>query len=457
MHTPGRNEPCPCGSGQKYKRCCAGRGAAANRLTVPPGAHLHELDERLVKAMVRYANARFGRGWRSEAAEAFFEDPDFVLDGPDMMLFIPWAVHHWEVEGRPVREWFLEERGAKLSEAERAWLVAQRSAVLTFWEMLEVRPGVGVRVRDLLGGGEHFVHEVLGSQLLRPRDAVLGRMVEHEGLAVFCGMHPHPLPPREADEVVRIARKALRVRGDRSIPREWLAQEETTLGLVHVWEDALDWLDMAAEQVPELRNTDGEPLVLVEDHYALVPGARPRVLEALARLEGAEVEEDEEGVHCTFLKEGNAMHRDWENTVIGRAHVGAEALRLETNSVARAEALRRRVEAACEGLITHQKRDEAGPEELLEEREGQPAPRLEPPSPEMMAVLRELKERHYATWPDTKLPALKGKSPREAVRTRAGRHRVDVLLKEMENTEAVLPVEERMDFSGLRRELGLEG
>jgi hypothetical protein len=28
---PGRNEPCPCGSGQKYKRCCEGKGSVAMR------------------------------------------------------------------------------------------------------------------------------------------------------------------------------------------------------------------------------------------------------------------------------------------------------------------------------------------------------------------------------------------------------------------------------------------
>ncbi len=26
----GRNDPCPCGSGQKYKRCCAAKDAAAH-------------------------------------------------------------------------------------------------------------------------------------------------------------------------------------------------------------------------------------------------------------------------------------------------------------------------------------------------------------------------------------------------------------------------------------------
>lgn len=26
MSKPGRNEPCPCGSGRKFKKCCAGSG-----------------------------------------------------------------------------------------------------------------------------------------------------------------------------------------------------------------------------------------------------------------------------------------------------------------------------------------------------------------------------------------------------------------------------------------------
>jgi hypothetical protein len=30
----GRNEPCPCGSGKKYKHCCLGKKAAAKNLTI---------------------------------------------------------------------------------------------------------------------------------------------------------------------------------------------------------------------------------------------------------------------------------------------------------------------------------------------------------------------------------------------------------------------------------------
>ena len=457
MRTPGRNESCPCGSGEKYKRCCAGKDAATARPVAAPGAHLHEQDEKLVGKLVRYASGRFGWDWLREAAEAFFEEPDYLPEYPETQLFMPWAVHHWEVEGRPTREWFLEEKGAALPEVERTWLLSQRSVVLSVWEVLAVQEGVGLRVKDLLGGEERFVHEVRGSRQLRSRDAVLGRMVEHEGLAVFCGMDPQPLPPQEADEVVRVARKQLRVRGNRPVPRELLATEDTSLGLVILWHGAADWLEVKAEQPLVLTNTDGELLMFVVDRYVFAPEVRSRVLEALRRLDGLEVEEDGEVFRCSFLKRGNAMHASWENTIIGSAEVGADSLRLEANSVARADALRRRVEAECDGLVRHRSREKTEPSKMLERMEGQPVPALPPPSPEEQEALREFKASHHAAWPDDKLPALQGKSPRQAVRTRAGRHQVDVLLKELENREAELPVEERMDVSGLRRELGLEG
>lgn len=458
MRAPGRNEPCSCGSGEKYKRCCAGKEAAANRPAPSSGrAAVHELDERVVEAIRRYADRRFGRGWLREAAEVFYDDPDFEFGPMDAQILVPWAVYHWPLEGRPLRAWFLEERGTKLTEAERAWLLAQRQVVLTVWEVLEVRAGEGLRVKDLLGSEEHFVHEVTASRVLRPREAVLGRVVPHEGTAVFCGLYPRPLRPREADEIVQAMRKRLRVRGGGPVPREKLALVEMELELIDAWRETAEWLEANAGRMPALRNTDGEPVVYVEDHYTFSPEVRSRVLEALAKLEGVEVEEDEKGVIHTFMKQGNAMHAEWENTVVGRADVAMDSLRLETNSVKRADALRRRVEAACEGLLTHRTRHEKTPEALRKEQAGKPLPPREPRSPEALAALHELKERHYAAWLDSGLPALKGKSPRQAVRTKAGRHAVEVILKELERTEAGFPVEERMDVSGLRRELGLEG
>jgi tetratricopeptide (TPR) repeat protein len=45
MAKPGRNDPCPCGSGQKYKRCCLPRDeAAAHAAALAAAASMAEAD-----------------------------------------------------------------------------------------------------------------------------------------------------------------------------------------------------------------------------------------------------------------------------------------------------------------------------------------------------------------------------------------------------------------------------
>jgi tetratricopeptide (TPR) repeat protein len=43
MSATGRNDPCPCGSGKKYKRCCGLAGAAATRTPLEAGPHPREI------------------------------------------------------------------------------------------------------------------------------------------------------------------------------------------------------------------------------------------------------------------------------------------------------------------------------------------------------------------------------------------------------------------------------
>jgi hypothetical protein len=116
------------------------------------------------------------------------------------------------------------------------------------------------------------------------------------------------------------------------------------------------------------------------------------------------------------------------------------------------------VAAACEGLLAHRAREHTDPQALLAAQDPEAdaeALEHEAPDPAMLEALREFKARHYTGWLDTPLPRLRGKTPREAVRTAAGRHQVDVLLKELEHGEALLPEDERTDINPLRGELGL--
>lgn len=75
--------------------------------------------------------------------------------------------------------------------------------------------------------------------------------------------------------------------------------------------------------------------------------------------------------------------------------------------------------------------------------------------PDEAAAIQAFKQQHYAGWPNEPLPALKGKTPRQAVQTKAGRARLERLLDSMEEDEQSLAAAFRFDFNALRRELGL--
>jgi hypothetical protein len=406
----------------------------------------HELDNRLVRELSAFAMARFGSAWLRFAE-------DFVDPGQAAQLSLPWSVYHYRVHRTTVLERFLEEQGERVGSPEREWLGAQRAAWLSVWEVSQVEPGESVTLHDLLTDATRCVREVSASKTLKVRDAILGRVVEHAGISLLCGVHPRPLLPRAAAEVVR--RAQTRLRRKRAIPVERLRDEALGRYLIRQWEDVLAEIDAALGSLPRLQNTDGDPLIPTTDHFAIAPGAQPAVEARLAAMEGAVPPEpgDDPPVYA-FLRAGNAMHRSWENTLIGRAEVSDTALRLETNSRERADALRARVEAECGEWVRHRAREHADPlSRKAPSRE--PAP-PGPVPPEAVQLMRELKERHYADWPDQPIPALGGETPREAVRTAGGRAAVDVLLKEMESQERREGGEAMFDFSVLRRALRLE-
>lgn len=441
-----RNDPCPCGSGRKYKKCHLPRGgaeSAAERVK----SRLHDLDARMVRALWQFADKRFGDAWR--CFEDDFQDADEALQ-----LSVPWSVYTFRVDGRTVLEAYLEARGKRCSAAERAWLAAQQAAWLSVWEVTEADPGKTLTLRDLLSGETRCVLEAGASQMLVARDALLARVVDHDGVSLLCGAHPRELPPFDAAEVVRRARG--RLRRKRAVPVERLRDEAFGRYLIRRWEESVAQLDEARENAPELQNTDGDPLLLTTDHFEIASGARPAVEARLAALEGVEpAEAGEDPLVYVFLRPGNEQHTSWDNTVIGRASVSDQTLELETNSRERADALRERVEAACGARIRHRAREHADAlSTMVASPERGPAP--EPPPPELEQLLAEFKQRHYADWPDQSLPALGGKTPREASRTAGGRAALDVLLKDMENQEQRSPSGPACDFSEIRRALRLD-
>jgi hypothetical protein len=440
--TVARNAPCPCGSGKKYKRCHLMSDEARAAPTKRTDA-IYALDERLIYALFGFGRECWG--------ERFVGDARVNAIGEATGLQLPFAMFAMRIDGSTPLERYLAARHKRLSAEERSWLRAQAAAWLSVWEATEVEPGVAVTFRDLLSGEARRVSDISLSHTIRVRDALLARVVDHAGLSLVRGLHPRSLAPRDAAALVAKVRKRLRVKG--AAPVAKLRDESFYRYLVGAWERAVRSATKRAAQPVDLRNTDGDPFLLTADHFDFAAADRRAIEERLAALTGVEREHTgDEGDAFVFTVPGNRQHKTWHNTIVGRAELAGVSLRLETNSRERADALRARVEDACAGLLRHRAREHADP---LSERGERPRARGAPPPPEAVQLALDFKTRHYEAWLDEPVPALAGKTPREAAATAPGRAALDLLLKEIEQAEAS-DRESAYDVGRLRRELGVE-
>lgn len=451
----GRNGPCPCGSGLKYKKCHLPIEESERPTPEPMRSSLHDLDNRFVERVTRWAHRKFGSD---------FENADRIL-GPlkgeeaALPFLAPWAVYHHQIHGTPAFEWFAREEAALLSRRDRDWIDAQRGSWMSIWEVRETVPGKSMIVADLLSGEKRLVQEASGSRLLVARDVVLCRVVDFGDESIIGGMYPRPLPPDEGSRAVTALRRVMNVK--LPIPVERLREFHVTLLVIAAWQAVIEAYDKRLQTPPRLQNTDGDVLRLTADHYQFAPADRVAIETAIASLTGAmPIEEGEDGTRSiTFAKIGNRLHPDWDNTTIGLVITSECELRIETNSTRRANVLRKLVESAAGGLLAGHRRTAKDPrKEMLAAREVRtPTKETQPPmGPEVDALIRKQKASHYESWLEMSIPALGGKTPRRAARSREGRDALDSLLKGIENTEARQPVATRFDVNILRRALRME-
>ncbi|HEV2722061.1 MAG TPA: SEC-C domain-containing protein [Thermoanaerobaculia bacterium] len=458
----GRNDPCPCGSGRKYKRCHLPLDEAARPVVREEARSLlHDLDNRFVGRVIGWSIERFGDEADPDELESAY--PEIAEGGFELLL--PWAVYHHTVEGLPLFEWYARENESILSRREREWIEAQRRSWMSVWEVRESVPGKAMLLTDLLTGEQRLVQEASASRSVVARDAILARVVDLGADSLLVGTHRRPLRPRDAAAVVEDLRRHFRAA--LPLPPERLRDEAATLAIIGTWHSVIEEIEERLAQPPQLRNTDGHPIRLITDRYLFIEAARDAVEAALTSIRGAgEVVEDDDGTRSiVFHKRGNRVHAHWDNTVVGTAFLSGDGeLRLETNSVRRANALRKKVENACSGLLTGYRRSEVDPVETILAARGDDSFGDDDDSDERGsgssaghdALIREEKLKHYAAWPDRILPALGNKTPRQAARSRRGREDLALLLKDLENHEARQPAETRFDVNILRRELGIE-
>ena len=452
---PGRNDPCWCGSGKKYKRChldADGRAPSARPATPDPDAGRspwHGATATMYPRIVDWADAHLP-GW------------DVHFDGLDAIRTPELRQAHG-IFGLPflggrgsVGEAFRAARGPTLSARERRWLDANiETAWTSYWRVLDVVPGRSMTLSDLYSGEVRTVAEASASRMVSPHDLLLARVVTIESDSYVDICHSQTFGPREAALLRTELAGSLGLTKRKAVPVEKLRAPKVVAGLISTWEMLVE--ARARRPPPDLRNTDGEVLVLVTDRYQTA-GSRAQIkrqLEGLAGVAPAETGAAE----WVLSRPGNAMHASWEDTILARLQLEGAVLVVETNSLERADAVRATLTESLGAAITHAERTTQAADELVaaaRSKSGSSGPQLAAVPPlEMQAAIADMKQRAYERWPDEPLPALGGQSARQAVKTAAGRRKVVTLLDDMERQELREPPGARFDFTILRRALGL--
>jgi hypothetical protein len=471
---PGRNDPCPCGSGRKYKNCCL---RAAETMPDPDlqWRRVRRALDPLSRELVREAQRHFGEIGLEEAwAEFFLFDAAGPFDSQSRFVpaFFSWYLHDWlpdphatelpaAVRDIAVAEAFLVRAGHRLDPIARRYVEACIASPYSFHEVLDCRPGMGFRLRDVMLGTETDVAEHTASKSVSVGDVLFGKVVSIDGLALIEGVGPTAIPPAHKPALIEL-RKALGT-------RQSLFGAQTLREFADELRDLYLDIDAALHRLPELRNTDGDPLEMYTLIFDLdAPEAAFERLADLAGGFGTEVERDAAGrllrADISWVRSGNKMHKDWDNTALGTLRIEGTRLTAEVNSAKRAATLRKLIERRLGDSARVRPGVVQSMQSLLQRQGAQSAQREQPEreqadlaaEPEVQAMLREALRSHYRSWVDQRVPALGNRTPRKAVRDADGREAVEALVAQIERDTARMNPGLDLDFiRELRATLGL--
>lgn len=428
MPQPGRNDPCPCGSGRKYKNCCHARqrdeqNARAARDSAV-GMALDFLAEKYSAEVERATRDGFFRSLGDEEMDRLAELPDSTQE----VIFgnaREWALFDGVLEvggeARPALELVLAPGGPLLLAEGRRWLEAVASQAIAVYEVVESRPGEGLVLRDLLrkSAQPFAVREESASRQLVRWDVIAARVVPWNGGAELSVAYA--LERADVEAIREGLRDAQAEFGRRREVREAAVAPIAIDLWLRRWVRALEPTIIDA--------ATGAPSLLVTDHFDVVDWET-----LVARLAAqADIEGDRE--HGWSRVEG--VPADGLRRSLLAINPRADGrLELFARSLPAADSGRSWFAGVAGETVRFRIREQVDPLAALRERRRSPSPARTVPEVPLTSELREQLYQHiYRDWLDQPVPALGGKTPRQAVRSSGGRRQVVDLLKSYEANE----------------------
>ncbi|MGE5336117.1 MAG: SEC-C domain-containing protein [Nitrososphaerota archaeon] len=428
----GRNAPCPCGSGRKYKHCCLAtekRAASAARF-----------DDAVGGRILDWTADTFGE--EIDGALEEYAPTDRALRGDDLQIFSAWFHNDRELPGggTPAERYAarLDLRAEERKAAERI-----ASANLGLHRVLAVEPGQWIELEDVVFGRRTRVRSASVSRDAVRWDILLGRVMAGDPESLW---GPARLfAPDEEPELLVELRRLAGIDADRADARSELevAFRRQALELMRFRPPSRDIQPsyftpegdpmahgQAAWEVREYAEAEarmralgglapGEPLEidLTVRRARLLAKDRPPLPKKALVIETSRIGDDENVPVATVrLEEGELQVEAMSEE---RLALAIEAVDADFGDIA--ELVRREITPIAQRL---EERDHSVPEDDVDLAPIDPAERADL----LSGAMTEWMHR----WLDEPLPALAGESPREAAGGE-GRGEVVKLLRSIEN------------------------
>jgi hypothetical protein len=431
----GRNDPCTCGSGKKFKHCCG--STTGNAKAAEPQSHNRAIERAIDWLMNKHRKAAlaalddqlFGGLSDEEADRLRNLDPE-TLQSIEINL-MEWLLAEGDILAhgtrKPVVDCLLGPGGPLFTIDERFFIEQLAARSLHLYIVTDTVPGRQITLCDALDARKRpiLVQEKSGSQTLKAGTYLGCRVLNLDGHFELSGA-VYPFSQLMGPDAVKYIKSGLK--DFKNHPEE--ASAFIGLALQRKW---LEQYVLPMTMPTMMEAYSGEPILLITDHYRVEDWEKlVKILDRQKDVEGDRTSGWARFIDCEdgerrslaainiepapnrisiFYKTRNYADqgRVWFDALTGGAvkFLMQEISDLQGATAGKSPANRKPREIVQEDL----------PPELITE-----------------AITKAL-HRAYANWADEPIPALNGKSPKQAMKTPAGSERVKGLIRSYEANE----------------------
>ncbi len=451
-------------------------GEPVRRRAPPPSRDERVLRERIQKfAFQSRFRDDFERAIRLYFGGEALQDKVLTVDEDSLPAFQEWFFFDYVTsEKEHIIDLFAREVGPRLSLAQQQMLDDWRRVNrYRLFEVQRVEPGVGETLQDLLSGEKFELHDISASYSLTRWEIILARPIVTEGRWHFTG-RVTAIPPTSKPDILRYARE-LWEKYQAQYPQASLDDFYRDQGL-----DLYLRIKEIASTPPTVYTPEGHLLMGSIARYTVTDPdtVRERLDRADEFIFVGPADEDRQALAYVWLLTGRSRAPEvpmGEGLMLqtnleaadgrGESYRALGDVRLWRNRMELLCLSRERLEVGKALLreilgprLIHHLGDEF--EDIIQEAFQQPPAsrrRGRALSPEERAIAHRMLVEQRKTWVDTAVPALGGKSPRQAAGDPQMRERLEEVLKVIEYNEEKKrrAGEPYMDIADLRCELGL--